>query len=135
MVMEADGATPVDGRTERYRQAEQALWGHYGLKPTERFIELDSPRVRLRVVEVGSGEPVLFVPGTAGTGPYWGPLVRELKGFRCLMLDRPGWGLSSPVRLFEIRVPGWISQRDRRPRSRLGRSSTMASAIRGRAAI
>jgi pimeloyl-ACP methyl ester carboxylesterase len=97
MVMEADAAAPVDARTERYRQAERALWGHYGLEPTERFIDLDSPRVRLRVVEVGSGEPILFVPGTAGTGPYWGALVRELKGFRCLMLDRPGWGLSSPA--------------------------------------
>jgi 2-hydroxy-6-oxonona-2,4-dienedioate hydrolase len=97
MVMEADAATPVDARTERYRQAERALWGHYGLEPTERFIDLDSPRVRLRVVEIGSGEPVLFVPGTGGVGPYWGALVRELKGFRCLMLDRPGWGLSSPV--------------------------------------
>lgn len=97
MDMEADAATAAAARTERYRQAERALWGHYGLEPTERFIDLDSPRVRLRVVEVGSGEPVLFVPGTAGTGPYWGLLVRELRGFRCLMLDRPGWGLSSPA--------------------------------------
>jgi len=97
MVMEANAATPVDARTERYRQAERTLWGHYGLDPTERFIDLDSPRVRLRVVEVGSGDPVLFVPGSAGTGPYWGALVRELNGLRCLMLDRPGWGLSSPV--------------------------------------
>jgi hypothetical protein len=31
---------------------------------------------------------VLFVPGTAGTGPYWGSLVRALDGFRCLLLDR-----------------------------------------------
>lgn len=92
-----DAASASDARTERYRQAERALWGHYGLEPTERFIDVASPRVRLRVVEVGAGEPVLFVPGTAGTGPYWGALIRELKGFRCLMLDRPGWGLSSPV--------------------------------------
>lgn len=92
-----DAGSAADARTERYRQAERALWGHYGLEPSERFIDVDSPRVRLRVVEVGAGEPVLFVPGTAGTGPYWGALVRELKGFRCLMLDRPGWGLSSPV--------------------------------------
>jgi pimeloyl-ACP methyl ester carboxylesterase len=42
----------------------------------------------MRVVGVGSGPPVLFVPGTAGTGPYWGSLVRALDGFRCLLLDR-----------------------------------------------
>ena len=68
--MESSMLTTVaaDARIERYRRAERALWEHYGLAPTERFIDLESPRVRLRVLEVGSGEPVLFVPGTAGTG-------------------------------------------------------------------
>lgn len=83
--------------TDRYRVAERALWNRYALEPTERFVELSEPRTRLRIVEVGSGPPVLFVPGSGGTGPYWAPLVRELTGFRCLMLDRPGWGLSAPV--------------------------------------
>ena len=90
-------APPAVAAAERYRAAERKLWDHYGLRPTERFVELRSPAVRLRVVEVGSGSPVLFVPGTGGTGPYWGALVRELPGCRCLMLDRPGWGLSSPI--------------------------------------
>jgi pimeloyl-ACP methyl ester carboxylesterase len=51
----------------------------------------------VKIQEVGSGEPVLFVHGTGGYGPYWAPLVAELKGYRCLMLDRPGWGGSDPV--------------------------------------
>ncbi len=88
--------TSADARIERYRQAERALWDSYGLRPAERFIDLDSPAARLRVLEVGSGEPVLFVHGTVGPGS-WPVLVRELPGFRCLVLDRPGWGLSSPV--------------------------------------
>lgn len=94
------GAGPTaseDPRTQRYRQAEKTMWDHYGLQPTERFVNVASPACRLRVVEVGSGEPILFVSGTAGTGPYWAPLVRELTGFRCLLLDRPGFGLSSPI--------------------------------------
>jgi 2-hydroxy-6-oxonona-2,4-dienedioate hydrolase len=90
----AMAATSIDGRVERYREAERILWNHYGLEPTEHFVEVSSPATRLRVVEVGSGPPLLFVPGTAGTGPYWGGLVRELQDFRCLLLDRPGWGLS-----------------------------------------
>jgi 2-hydroxy-6-oxonona-2,4-dienedioate hydrolase len=49
------------------------------------------------VQEVGSGEPVLFVNGTGGPGAYFAPLLAELRGFRCLVLDRPGWGLSDPV--------------------------------------
>lgn len=86
-----------DARSQRYRQSERALWAHYGLEPSERFVEIDSPRARIRVLEVGTGEPVLFVHGTAGIGPYWAPLLREMPGHRCLLLDRPGWGLSSSI--------------------------------------
>lgn len=97
MTSTATEITSADARVERYREAERVLWNHYGLQPTERFVRVSSPPARLRVVEVGSGPPLLLVPGTAGTGPYWGALVRELKGFRCLLLDRPGWGLSTPL--------------------------------------
>jgi pimeloyl-ACP methyl ester carboxylesterase len=93
----ASAAIPSDGRIERYRDAERAFWDHVGVAPTEHFVDLDAPRVRIRVQEVGSGEPILFVPGTGGTGPYWGPLVRQLQGFRCVLVDRPGWGLSSAL--------------------------------------
>jgi len=81
---------------QRYRTAERALWEHYGLQPRERFVELESPAARLRVLEVGSGEPLLFVHGTVGPGA-WPMLIRELPGFRCFVLERPGWGLSSPL--------------------------------------
>jgi pimeloyl-ACP methyl ester carboxylesterase len=97
-IVSEPGATSATAtRIQRYRQAERAWWAHHGLEPTERFIQLASPAVRLRVLEVGSGAPVLFIHGTAGAGPVWAPLVRELLGFRCLLLDRPGWGLSAPV--------------------------------------
>lgn len=87
---------PADARSKRYREAERSLWRHYGLNPVERFVQVESPSARLRVLEVGSGDPILFVHGTAGPGA-WPPLVRELDGFRCLVLDRPGWGLSSAL--------------------------------------
>lgn len=83
--------------TKRYQMAEGTLWQRYGLEPSERYLELTDPALHLRVVEVGSGRPVLFVPGTGGTGPYWAPLFRELSDRRCLAVDRPGWGLSSPL--------------------------------------
>lgn len=88
---------PSHARTERYREAERVLWRHFGVEASERFVELESPSARLRVLEIGTGRPVLFVAGTPGTGPYWGGLVRRLPGIRCLILDRPGWGLSSPI--------------------------------------
>ena len=89
--------TAASTRAERYRRAERAFWRSYGLAPAERFVDAGSPAVRLRVQEVGSGEPVLFVNGTGGPGAYFAPLLAELRGFRCLVLDRPGWGLSDPV--------------------------------------
>ena len=82
---------------EQYRAAERALWAYYGVEPKEQFVELERPRVKLRVLEVGTGEPVLFVHGGPNAGSTWAPLVARLQDFRCLVLDRPGCGLSAPV--------------------------------------
>ena len=86
----------ADQRTDHYRQVERALWNGFGLDPVERYVDLDEPRLRLRVLEVGTGDPLLFVHGTAGPGA-WPSLVKELANHRCLILDRPGWGLSSAL--------------------------------------
>lgn len=93
----AIATTAADARTGKYRDAERQLWQHYGLQPTERFVDVASPPVHLRVNEIGAGEPVLFLHGMLGTGPYWGPLLVNLSGFRSLIVDRPGYGLSSPL--------------------------------------
>jgi 2-hydroxy-6-oxonona-2,4-dienedioate hydrolase len=81
---------------ERYIAAETRLWQHYGLLPRERLVEIARPRARLRVLEAGTGAPVLFLHGTVGPGS-WPSLVAGMPGFRCLVLDRPGWGLSTAV--------------------------------------
>jgi pimeloyl-ACP methyl ester carboxylesterase len=86
-----------DHRTCRYRTAEHVLWDHYRLQPTERFFDLGAARTRIRVVEVGSGPPILFAHGTAGSGPAFAPLISHLSGFRCLLFDRPGFALSAPI--------------------------------------
>jgi pimeloyl-ACP methyl ester carboxylesterase len=51
----------------------------------------------LRVLEVGSGEPILFIHGGMWPGTAWASLIRELGSFRCIVIDRPGCGLSPPV--------------------------------------
>ena len=90
-------ATPQrTSSVERYLDAETRLWQHYGLTPRTRFVEIPRPRARLRVQEVGSGPPVLFIHGTVGPGA-WPSLIAGMPGFRSLVLDRPGWGLSGPV--------------------------------------
>ena len=88
-------ATRAPTRAQRYLEAERRLWNHYGLSPVDRSVDLASGH--LRVQEVGSGEPVVFIHGTGGSGAYFAPLLRELHGFRCIVIDRPGWGLSASL--------------------------------------
>lgn len=95
-------ATQIESRigqasVDRYRLVEKEFWGQYGLDPEEHFVDSGVQGSRLRIQEVGSGAPVLFVHGTGGSGAYFAPLIAQLEGLRCLVLDRPGWGLSDPI--------------------------------------
>jgi pimeloyl-ACP methyl ester carboxylesterase len=94
---DAASRTAADARAEHYRRAERALWNHYGLEPKERFVDLEPPGVRLRAQEIGTGRPILFIHGGVWPGAAFAPLIRELSDYRCVVLDRPGCGLSSPL--------------------------------------
>ena len=80
-----------------YRAAERRLWRSIGAHPTERNIHLDRIGVDVRLQEIGSGPPVLFIHGIATSGVSWAALAARASGFRCLILDRPGTGLSQPL--------------------------------------
>jgi len=72
-----------------YRAAEQRMWSSIGLAPSERVV------AGIRVQEVGDGPPVLFVHGASNSGVSWATLVRDVApSFRCIVVDRPGCGLS-----------------------------------------
>ena len=77
---------------------EARYWATEGVSPEERWIELPSTATRVRLQVAGDGPPVLFVHGGSVNGTCFAPLVARLDGFRCLVLDRPGCGLSAPVR-------------------------------------
>ena len=97
MTHDAVLAPSAETHAERYRRAETALWEHHGLQPTTRFVQLEKPRVRLRILEVGTGTPVLMVHGTVGPGS-WASLIEAIgSGHRFIVLERPGWGASEPV--------------------------------------
>ncbi len=81
----------------RYREAEQRLWESVGVTPTEQRLRLDQTGVAVRVQEVGDGPAVIFVHGASNSGVSWAPLLARLDGFRCLLVDRPGCGLSEPL--------------------------------------
>lgn len=84
---------------QRYRETEQRLWDSVGREPTERRVTLACTGTEVRVQEVGSGEPALFIHGGPNSGSTWAPLLEHLHGFRCLLVDRPGTGLSEPFPL------------------------------------
>jgi pimeloyl-ACP methyl ester carboxylesterase len=81
-----------------YRAAERALWRAFGADPSERFLKLDSG-MRVRVQEQGKGKPALFIHGAMTAGSSFAPLVAKLETLGCIVLDRPGCGLSDPWQL------------------------------------
>lgn len=81
---------------DRFLQAEADLWRSVGAAPTERWLTLASTGSRVRVLSVGDGPPVLFVHGATNAGSSWATLAARLPQYQCLLLDRPGCGLSEP---------------------------------------
>jgi 2-hydroxy-6-oxonona-2,4-dienedioate hydrolase len=81
-----------------YRAAEQRLWRSIGVAPIEQSIHLERNDVTVRIQEIGAGPPVLFIHGANTSGASWAKLAARIAGFRCLILDRPGTGLSQPLK-------------------------------------
>jgi pimeloyl-ACP methyl ester carboxylesterase len=80
-----------------FRAAEARLWASTRSRPTERRLDLRRNQVSVRVQELGEGPPVLFVHGANTSGASWATLASRLDGFRRIVLDRPGTGLSDPL--------------------------------------
>jgi pimeloyl-ACP methyl ester carboxylesterase len=83
----------------RYRNAETALWASLGTQPTEREISLPRIGTLVRVQEFGDGDPILYLHGGPSAGTNWAPLAARIDGFRSIIVDRPGSGLSQPYDL------------------------------------
>jgi 2-hydroxy-6-oxonona-2,4-dienedioate hydrolase len=81
----------------RHREIDQRLWRSLGVAPTEYRLDLNRIGTTIRVQEVGTGPPVVFVHGGSISGTSWASLAARLPDFRCVMIDRPGCGLSEPL--------------------------------------
>ncbi len=86
----------VSTDTRPYVQAEQRLWRHVGVTPDERHVTLASGE-RVRVQELGDGPPFVLLHGGAVCGTSWATLAAALRDVRCILVDRPGCGLSEPI--------------------------------------
>ena len=77
--------------------AERRYFNYYGLDYQSHIVEMDEPDLRLRVLEVGEGPPVLMVPGGAGDAFIFAPIMAQLTGWRMIAINRPGAGLSDGI--------------------------------------
>lgn len=78
----------------RYREAEAAFWRSLSLEPVERFVDLRCTGTPVRVLEVGHGPATVFVHGATAGATSWATLAAALPDRRCILIDRPGVGLS-----------------------------------------
>src|SRR4051812_26694547 len=89
------GSAPM-GVEARLRATEARIAAANGLDVQERWVDIASPPVRVRVLESGAGDPVLFINGISAPGIGMAPLAGRLPGHRVLLVDLPGHGLSPP---------------------------------------
>jgi 2-hydroxy-6-oxonona-2,4-dienedioate hydrolase len=75
-------------------EAEKQLFDHYGIQARDHYITLPGYSIRVRISEIGSGEPLVVVPGNTGDMFPLASLLAELKGRRIIAINRPGGGLS-----------------------------------------
>lgn len=80
-----------------YRNAELNYWQHYHATPAEHWLDLPVLGTKVRILEFGSGMPLLFVHGGPSAGSTFAPLAAQLGSYRCIVIDRPGCGLSPPI--------------------------------------
>jgi pimeloyl-ACP methyl ester carboxylesterase len=80
-----------------YRASEDALSSAFGVEVEEHFVDLPDLDTSISVLEAGAGDPMLFIHGSPNNAATWIPLAAELPDRRCLLLERPGAGLSRPV--------------------------------------
>jgi pimeloyl-ACP methyl ester carboxylesterase len=96
----APTTTPLDRddpRVTAARSAEREAYDYYGFDPDEYYIDVPELDLQIRVMEVGTGPPVVLLPGGQGPGGIWIPFLSELRGYTAYVMDRPGGGLSDGI--------------------------------------
>ncbi len=96
-VARALGGQPVQ---ERYASSLAALLAHHDVRPSYHLVPSDPGPTF--VMDVGEGEPVVFVHGTPATSAVWVPLLEHLHGIRALVVDRPSHGLSGDFEFGDV---------------------------------
>ena len=89
-------AHEMSHRRRALQEAERRLFDRFGVAVEGRDVRLADPPLRIRVLESGTGPPLILIHGSGMTAATWAPLMPHLSGRRLLALDLPGFGLSDP---------------------------------------
>ena len=81
----------------RIHAAEAELFAGLGLDVHESFVKLTRTGLQIRLLEHGSGAPVLLLHGVSLSAAVWAPMFTAVSDYRLIALDLPGHGLSDPV--------------------------------------
>src|SRR5437588_1170057 len=90
-----------------FLEAESEVFASYSLTPRTRHLRLPKPALALRAIEVGSGEPALFLHGMGGAAVHWASLLSRLPSLRKIALDMPGHGASDDVDYRGLDLRSW----------------------------
>ncbi len=122
---------------QTYRKVDSAFWATHRLRPREHDVRLAATGTRVRIQELGEGPPILFLHGSQSAGSVWVPLLEHLHGFRFLVPDLPGTGLSEPfeVRASNLETYGSRLVRDLLDGAGLDRAHVVASSFGGHVAL
>jgi pimeloyl-ACP methyl ester carboxylesterase len=90
-----------------FLQAEAQVFAGYSLEPRSRELQLAKPKLRVRAVEVGSGDPVLFMHGFSLCTAHWAPLFARLPSLRRIAIDMPGHGASDGFDYNGVNLRRW----------------------------
>ena len=88
---------PESSEVDAFRRAEHAYHESEGVSVLERTFDIPGMGIETRYFEVGEGPPVLMVHGGGALASGWTPLIPHLRGFRLIIPDRPGCGLTGLV--------------------------------------
>lgn len=94
----------------QFLEAEAKVFGRWSLTPRFRNVQLQTPPIALRVVEIGEGEPTLFLHGFSLCSAHWAPLIAKLPSRRCIAIDMPGHGGSEGVDFTGVDLRRWFKE-------------------------
>ena len=98
------------GANAEFLETEARVFGSYGLTPRVRRLQLRTPKISLRVVEIGEGEPTLFLHGFSLCTAHWASLIARLPSLLSIAIDMPGHGGSGGADYTGVDLRGWYGE-------------------------